>query len=195
MRRLAAVLVAVLLPLPALAASTRIADLPAGHYVLDNTHSSLIAAVKHLGAANYVVRFDRIDGAFDYDPAHPEATRLTASVDVTSLDANGGYGKQFADQFLDAAHFPKATFVSTQATPGTEPGTGTLTGDLTLRGATHPLTLTVAFVGWGGKFPFGSVAGFSARGALKRSDYGSMNLASYVGDDVSLEIEGEFERQ
>src|SRR5260370_940167 len=73
--------------------------------------------------------------------------------------------------------------------------TGTMTGDLTLRGVTRPMTLKVAFIAVGHAFPFGTVAGFSATGSLKRSDFGSHNLLSYVGDEVSLEIEGEFDHK
>jgi polyisoprenoid-binding protein YceI len=74
-------------------------------------------------------------------------------------------------------------------------GAGTMTGDLTLRGVTLPVTLKVAFVGVSRGFPFGTVAGFSASGTLRRSDFGSRSLLSYVGDDISLEIEAEFDRK
>jgi polyisoprenoid-binding protein YceI len=195
MRRVAIILMALALPVGAGAASSNISDLKAGRYVLDNKHASLIARVKHLGASNYTVRFDKMDGEFTYDPAHPEATKLEANVDITSLDVGADYGRKFADQFLDASKFPKATFASTAMTPDAGGATGTMTGDLTLRGVTLPVTLKVAFVGTSHEFPFGTVAGFSATGALRRSDFGSRSLLSYVGDDISLEIEAEFDRK
>jgi polyisoprenoid-binding protein YceI len=163
--------------------------------VLDNKHSSLVARVKHLGASNYTVRFDKLDGEFTYDPAHPEATNVEAGVDTTSLDVGASYSQKFADQFLNATKFPKATFVSKTITPDPDGRTGTMTGDLTLDSVTLPVTLKVAFVGTSHGFPFGTVAGFSATGTFRRSDFGSRSLLSYVGDDISLEIEAEFDRK
>lgn len=195
MRRLLIASAAVLFAWPALAASTNPADLPAGHWTLDAKHSSLIAKVRHLGVANYALRFDKLAGSFTWDPAHPEATHLDASVDVTSLDVGADYSKQFADDFLDASRYPKATFVSTVASPAADGKTGSLTGDLTLRGVTRPITLAVSFIGVGHGLPFGTVAGFSATAMIKRSDFGSRRLLGLVGDDVSLEIDAEFEHR
>lgn len=195
MRPLPIILAVLVLPLPLMAASTNPADLPAGHWTLDPKHASLIAKVKHLSVVNYVVRFDKLEGTFTWDPAHPEATHLEASVDVTSLDVGADYSKKFADDFLDASHYPKATFVSTALTPAADGRSGTLTGDLSLRGVTRPVTLNVTFVGVGHGFPFGTISGFSATGEIKRSDFGSRHLLSMVGDDVALEIEAEFEHK
>jgi polyisoprenoid-binding protein YceI len=195
MRQLVIALVALALPACALAASSSPTDLPAGRWVLDVKHESLIAKVRHLGVSNYAVRFDRFAASFTYDPVHPEATNLVADVDTTSLDVGADYSRKFADQFVDATRFPKATFVSTAMTPDPDGRTGTMTGDLTLRGVTRSVTLKVAFIAVGHAFPFGTVAGFSATGSIKRSDFGSRSLLSYVGDDVSLEIEGEFDHK
>src|SRR5579863_1997554 len=104
-------------------------DLPGGHYVLDRRHASLIARVNHMGVSLYTLRFNTLDASFDYDPARPEATRLSASVDPTSLDVNADYGKQFAEEFLSVSKFPNATFVATSATKGPSAGQGTITGD------------------------------------------------------------------
>jgi polyisoprenoid-binding protein YceI len=195
MRPLLLRLLILALPASALAASTNVADLPAGHFVLDHKHASIVARVLHMGVSNYTLRFDTFDADFTYDPAHPEATKVEASVDTTSLDVGADYSRHFADQFLDATKFPKATFVSTLVTPGPDGRTGTMTGDLTLRGVTRPVTFQVSFVGEGHGLPFGTIAGFSATGVIKRSDFGSKGLLAYVGDDVSLQIEGEFDRK
>ncbi|MGH7022206.1 MAG: YceI family protein [Caulobacteraceae bacterium] len=195
MRRAVVAIVALILPTALLAASSNIADLPAGHYRLDARHASLIGRVLHLGVSYSTVRFDRLAADFTYDPARPEATRLQASVDTTSLDAGAGDGSQFADQFLNAAKFPKASFVATSMTPAADARTGTMTGDLTLMGVTRPVTFNVSFVGVGHGLPFGTIAGFSASTVIHRSDFGSHSLLSWVGDDVSLQFDGEFERK
>ena len=142
--------------------------------------------------------FDTLDASFDYDPAHPERTRVQASVDPASLDVNADYSKQFAEEFLQASKFPKATFVSTGIQPGAG-NTGTMTGDLTLMGVTRPVTFNVTFVGAGHEplpIPLGRrAAGFEATTTIKRSAFGSTFLSDLVGDDVTLQIEAEFEKK
>ena len=119
-RRRSAALLALALSLPLCAAAATLgpSDLPGGHYVLDKRHASLIARVMHMGVSRYTLRFDTLDATFDYEPAHPERTRIQASVDPASLDVNADYGKEFAEQFLSVSKFPKATFVSTSIQPG-----------------------------------------------------------------------------
>ncbi len=189
---------ALVIPLAASAASQSPSDISGGHWVIDKRHSSLIARVKHMGVSLYTVRFDNLDGSFDYDPAHPEAAHVQASVDTTSLDVNADYGKTFAEEFLSATKFPTATFVSTSIEPG-QNGQGTMTGDLTLMGVTKPVIFTVTLVGAGHEplpLPFGQkAAGFEATTTIKRSDFGSTFLDDLVGDDVTLQIEAEFDHK
>jgi polyisoprenoid-binding protein YceI len=194
--RLAALALA--LPAVAWATSQNVADLQGGRYELDKQHASVIAKVMHLGVSLYTVRFDRFDASFDYDPAHPEAARVQASVDPTSLDVNSDYSRKFADDFLKATQFPKVTFVSTQIQRGAG-NTGTMTGDMTFMGVTKPVTFDVTFVGAGHEplpLPLGrQAAGFSATTKIKRSDFGSTYLDDYVGDEVTIQVEGEFARR
>jgi len=183
------------LPVAALAASASPADLPAGTFVLDRKHASVIAKVMHMGVSLYTLRFDRVDATFTYDPAHPEASRVSATIDTTSLDVGADYSRRFADEFLDASKFPTATFVSTAIQPGPDGRTGTMTGALTLSGVTRPVTFNVTFVGVG-QDPFGhTLTGFSALTTIKRSDFGSNFLQNLVGDDVKIDIEAEFDRK
>ncbi|HEY3797890.1 MAG TPA: YceI family protein [Caulobacteraceae bacterium] len=198
-RRTLAICLALALATPAAAApSSQVSDIAAGHYVLDPRHGSVMAKVLHMGVSIYTVRFDVYDASFDWDPAHPEATRLSASVDPASLDVGADYSKEFAEEFLSVSKFPKATFVATtlQDQGG---GKGTMTGDLTLMGVTKPVTFQVSFVGTGHEplpLPFGvRAAGFSATTTFKRSDYGSTYLNNLVGDDITLDIEAEFDKK
>jgi len=201
-RRRTAALAALALVIPVVApaaASTNISDVPAGHYVIDKHHASLIARVMHMGVSLYTLRFDTIDASFEYNPVRPEATHLTASVDPASLDVDADYGKKFAEDFLSVSKFPTATFVATSA-QATGPSQGTLTGDLTLMGVTKPVTFNVTLIGSGHEVccpvPGGQQAvGFEATTTLKRSDFGSTYLNNLVGDDVTLTIEAEFDRK
>jgi len=189
--------VLLLSPSAALAASQNADDLPSGTYALDKKHTSVTAKVRHMGVSLFVVRFNTFDASFTYDKARPEAASVTASVDTASLDAGADYSSKFAEEFLAASKFPKITFVSREVRR-TEPNRGTMTGDLTLRGVTKPVTWDVTFVGTGKWVlpPFNTIAGFTATTTIKRSDFGSTFLNNgIVGDDVTLTIESEFDRK
>jgi polyisoprenoid-binding protein YceI len=191
---------ALVLPLTASAASQNIADIPGGHYVLDKRHSSLTAKVLHMGVSLYTVRFDIFDASFDYEPAHLETTRLKATVDPASMDNNAPgsqqNSKEFAEQFLTASKFPQIAFTATALQKTSDTG-GTMTGDMTFLGVTKPVTFDVTFVGTGRELmnPLGRTAGFSAVAHIKRSDFGSTYLNNLVGDDVTIDVEGEFDRK
>ena len=67
---------------------TTLASLEAGDYALDKTHASLIFKVKHLGLSNYVGRFNQFDASLSFDPANVAAAKLSAVIDIDSLDIN-----------------------------------------------------------------------------------------------------------
>ncbi len=186
---------ALVLPTVSLAVPQTSADLPAGAYALDKKHASVIAKVLHMGVSFYTVRFDTFDASFTYDPANPSAAKVKASVDATSLDVGAPYGRRFADEFLDATRNPVASFVSTQIAPAADGKTGTMTGNLTLRGVTRPVTFNVAFIGAGHGLFGGTITGFSAVSRIKRSDFGSTFLLNLVGDDTEIDIDAEFDRR
>jgi polyisoprenoid-binding protein YceI len=169
--------------------STDPADMPAGSWANDPAHTSVTARVRHMGVSFYVMRFNDVRATLTYDPHNPEAAQVQATVQTGSLDVGHDYSRRFADQFLDATHFPTMTFLST-GLHRTGPNQGTMTGNLTLRGVTHPATFDITFDGVGpGLIPFTTHAGFSAVGTIKRSDFGSTALQSIVGDDVTITIE------
>jgi polyisoprenoid-binding protein YceI len=173
-------------------------SIPAGHYELDKRHSSLTVRVLHQHVSLYTLRFDSMDASFDYDPAHPEATKLTASVDPASLDVNGDWAKDFQNQFLKVGQFPQATFTSTAVSAAGGPQ-GTVSGDLTLMGVTKPVTFNVTLIGSGQESVMPLAAhrgvGFEAVTTIKRSDFGSTAFQSMVGDEVTLTFEAEFAKK
>ena len=56
---------------------------PAGEYVLDKNHASVIARVKHLGLSNFTIRFDNLDASYTFDPKNPAASKVQATVDAS----------------------------------------------------------------------------------------------------------------
>ncbi|MDP1739230.1 MAG: YceI family protein [Caulobacter sp.] len=198
MFRSSAVALALLLltaPLAAAAPTIDPAAMPAGTYVVDKTHASLIVRVQHMGLAAYTVRFTGFDASYVWDPASPQTARVEATIPAASLDTGEAkYNSDFAEKFLDAKANPTIRFVSTSIVQ-TSPGKGTMTGDLTLRGVTKPVTLDVTFNGYASGIA-GQRSGFSARGVIKRSAFGSTFLLNpplaMVGDEVELILELEF---
>lgn len=201
-----AVLAATLLAAPAALAapgvsSVKPADLPAGRYVLDKTHASVVGKIKHMGFSNYQFRFAKVDAEFTYDPKAPQDAKIKVTVDPASIDTGfDEFGLKFnkelaGDGWLEANKFPTATFVSTKIEPGAGQ-TGKVYGDFTLHGVTKPIVLDVTFNGVGSGFAPGSVkTGFSASTTIKRSDFGVSKYVPLVGDDVALAIEVEFDKK
>lgn len=182
-------------PVAALAQpATDPAAAPAGTWALDKRHASLTLRVKHFGTSNYTFRLSGLDGSFAYDPAKPLDSKVSITVDPKSVDTGlPNFNKEISDdpKFFDSAKYPTITFVSTKIEQ-TSPGKGKLTGDLTFRGVTKPVTLDVTYNGFA-KTPFGSqIMGFSATGKIKRSEFGFTHLVPMVSDDVDLAIEAEF---
>ena len=173
------------------AVATDPAQAPAGTWAIDKKHASLNLKISHFGTSHFAFRFAQgaIDGSYVYDPAKPLDTKVSITIDAAAVDTGlPDFNKEIGTdpKFFNGAQFPKITFVSTKLEPGK------LTGDLTFRGVTKPVTLDVKYNGFA-KTPFGSqIMGFSATGKIKRSDFGFTHLVPMVSDEVDLAIEAEF---
>ena len=174
--------------------STTLENTPSGTYTLDPSHANILFGVSHLGFSHYYGRFDKIDGTLKFDAKAPENSTLTVTTDVASIDTNNQKleGELKSAQWFDATKFPTATFTSTKVEK-LSPTTGKLYGNLTLHGVTKPVVLDVTFNG-AGTNPIVAIQqlGFSAKGTIKRSDFGITQYIPMVGDEVALTIEAEF---
>jgi polyisoprenoid-binding protein YceI len=166
----------------------------AGTYALDKAHGKVTWSISHLGFSTYIGQFTDTAGTLVLDPAKPDNSTL----DVTIQTASVGTLNPVLDEhlksadFFNVAKFPTATFKSTKITQ-TGPKTAKVRGDFTLLGVTKPLTLLVV-LNQAGDNPFFKYyeAGFTATAHLKRTAWGLSKYAPYLGDDVNLQIEGEF---
>jgi polyisoprenoid-binding protein YceI len=176
---------------------------PAGAYALDKAHSSLIVRLDHLGYSHFTARFERWDAALNLDPAAPERSSISVSIDPRSV-ASDNPPEGFIDimrgaEFLDTARFPTAAFRSTRV-ERTGPNSARITGELTLHGVSKPVALDAHFNGGYAGMALDPHArvGFSAHGRFNRSDFGmgfgippaGSNLG--VGDAVEVIVETEF---
>jgi len=167
----------------------------AGNYKLDPGHTSVVGRVLHGKTSFYTFRFDKIEGSYAYDPAHPEATKVDITIDPASIDSNfPRFDKRLAGPgFLDAGKYTTIHFVST-GIKRTDMNHGTMAGTLSFHGVTKPVTLNVTFNGGG---PVGRriTMGYSATATLNMPEYG-MDIAPHnIGDNVALAIETEFTNQ
>ena len=180
-------------------ASAQTINIDAGTYVVDPLHTNVIWHVSHFGLSTYVARFNTISATLELDPKDPAKSKLTASVDPTSVDTNypakdKSFDEEIAgEMFLDAAKFPEAKFVSKKMDI-TGDNTGKVTGDLTLKGQTHEETMDVTFNGAMKEHPVSKkpTVGFTGMMTIDRTKYGIDTYAGPVGKDVTLEIQAEF---
>jgi polyisoprenoid-binding protein YceI len=173
---------------------------PAGAYALDQRHAMVIFAIPHFGITDYYGRFEKVSGTLNFNPTAPEKSAVDVKIEMTSANVmNSALVTELAaPSVFDTRDFPQATFKSTRV-ERTGPNTGRMTGDLTLRGITKPVTFDVTFNG-GLPNPMGGNGydlGFHATAVIKRSDFGmtAMDWSNFVGDEVKLTIEALFVQQ
>jgi polyisoprenoid-binding protein YceI len=158
---------------------------------------------RYIGFSNYTAQFRTFTADMTLDPAQPETAKLTATVELNSLaipaPPAGFIDELLSDTWLGASITPQMKFESTSITR-TGPATADIVGNLTLKGATKPVTLHATFNGGYEGHPMDPAAriGFSAHGTLKRSDFdidiGIPAPGSTMGvfDEVTIDIETEF---
>ncbi len=181
------------------AESTDAKQAPTGSYALETRHSQVLFAIPHLGITSYFGRFDKLSGNLNYNSGAPEKSSVNITIDMTSIDVPSHelVGELAGTSVFNTAQFPTATFKSTSVTR-TGPGTGTITGDLTMHGVTKPVTLDVTFGGVT-QDPFLNAddIGFHATATVKRTDFGITGMVweGIVGNEVKLVIEAMFQHK
>ncbi len=169
---------------------------------VDAAHSEVHFNVKHMVIAKVRGRFARWNAKLQLDTATLEASRVEVEIEAASIDT--GVGDRDAHlrspDFLDVAKHPTIAFRSKRVDVLSKDRLRVL-GDLTIRGVTREVPLDVEFGGQG-KDPWGNVrAGFTARAAIDRKDFGlTWNQALeagglLVGETVNVEIELEAVQQ
>ena len=166
-------------------------------YRIDPAHFSVGFLVTHIGYAKILGMFREASGRFRFDPETRELGDVEVRVVADSVFSNDERrdGHLRGKDFLDAEAHPEILFTAKGGTPTGET-TGTVSGDITIRGVTRPVVLDVT-LNRIADYPFGNpppeVLGISARTVLKRSDFG-MDYAvanGWVGDEVELILEFE----
>jgi polyisoprenoid-binding protein YceI len=158
-------------------------------YGVDSTHTFPRFSYSHFGYSTQLSSFKNTSGKVVFD-----AEAKTGSVDITIdlKSVNTGFedfnGHIQGEDFLDTAKFPTATFKSTKVVfEGDKPKS--IEGNLTIKGVTKPVTLTVtSFQAMPHPMMKKPALGANAFTTIKRSEFNAGKFAPYVGDDVRIDI-------
>jgi polyisoprenoid-binding protein YceI len=163
------------------------------NYSIDMAHTSAIFNINHLGFSTLHGRFGDMDGTLMLDTDNIENSKVSMTIDTASVTTFHEKRDEHlrSPDFFNAAEFPEMTFESSKVVK-TGDNTATLEGELTLLGVTKPVVLDLT-INKVGPHPFtqAPMAGFSATGIIKRSDFGMGYGLPAIGDDVALRLDVE----
>jgi polyisoprenoid-binding protein YceI len=176
-------------------------ELPArGTWAIDPVHAHVGFVGRHFGLSRVRGRFTGVNGVVDIAEDLAESS-IEVTIDMATVDSGSNERDEHlrsADLF-DVAHHPTATFRSARIeTSGSD---GTVTGDLTIKGHTRPVTLDVEYLGHARDPWDNERAIFSASASINREDWDiTWNMVLEAGGllvskDIKLEIEVELVRQ
>jgi polyisoprenoid-binding protein YceI len=168
-------------------------------WVIDPSHSKIGFKVKHLMIANVTGTFREFEGSAETNGDDFSNAGIAFSMNSSSIDTEMPDRDTHLKSvdFFDAGNFPKITFKGS-GMKDLGDDMYDLAGDLTIKGVTHPVALSVEY---GGVMtdPWGNVkSGFSITGKIKRKDWGlNWNAAldaggMLVGEDVKISCDIEF---
>jgi polyisoprenoid-binding protein YceI len=164
---------------------------------IDPSHSTVEFSAKHMMFTTVKGRFGDVEGTITVAGTTPDTASVEATMKAASIDTRTEQRDQHlrSADFLDAENFPTVTFKSTKIEGPKD--NFTMTGDLTIRGTTRPVTLDVTYEG-AGKDPWGNDRmGFSATGKIDRRDFGlTWNQALETGgilvsNDIKIQIDAQ----
>ncbi|WP_163970848.1 YceI family protein [Oceanobacillus halotolerans] len=170
---------------------------------VDKAHSEVGFSVKHMMISKAKGSFNEFDATIEADPEDLTDAKIEFTIDVNSIDTR----QQDRDDhlrsadFFDVENYPKVEFVATDIKKKSD-NNYDVTGDLTLKGTTKPVTLDVVVEG-PSKDPMSGneAAGFSGSTKINRKDFGlTWNVAVetggvLVGEEVTINFEIEAHKQ
>ncbi len=169
---------------------------------IDPSHSEVTFKVKHLVISTVTGQFKSFEGKVEADADDFSDAKVEFTIDVNSIDTRNDQrdGHLKSADFFDAENHPKVHFKSTKIEKSSD-SDYKVTGDLTIRGVTKPVTLTAEFGGTQNDFYGNTVAGFELNGKINRQEFGLTWSAVtetggiVVSDDVRISANIELHKQ
>ena len=172
-----------------------------GRWVFDPFHTQVAFAAKHLGMMTVRGNFPELTATGYIDPNHPEASAAEVTIQTASLSTHNPQRDNDlrSSHFLEVDKHPTMYFKSTRIVQ-TGRDRYTMTGDLTIKGNTRPVTFAVVKYGEFNDPMMGHRIGYSAQTQINRKDFGLAFDAMLggrwvVSEEVEIFIEGEFVEQ
>jgi polyisoprenoid-binding protein YceI len=171
-------------------------------WAFDPLHTQVEFSAKHLGMMTVRGNFQEIEATGSIYPDHPEASSVDVTIQTASIRTNNPIRDNDlrSSNFLEVDTYPTMHFKSTKIeTTGTD--TYAMTGDLTIKGRTQPVTFQLMKYGeFNDPNMMGHRIGYSAQTTINRKDFGlTFNMLLdgrwIVSDEVQIFIEGEFVEQ
>ncbi|MBS1639932.1 MAG: YceI family protein [Bacteroidetes bacterium] len=171
-------------------------------YKIDATHSEITFKAKHLMITNVTGSFTKFDATMESEKDDFTDAKISFEADTASVNTNNTQRDEHlkGDDFFASEKFPTLKFTSTEFKRVSDDDY-TLTGNLTIKNVTKPVTLKVEFLGLA-KDPWGQTkAGFEATGKINRTDFGlTWNAALEAGgvlvsEDIKLNFNVQFVKQ
>lgn len=169
---------------------------------IDSSHSGVHFSVRHMVVAKVRGQFARWTGSILAEDGDLGRASANVVIDASSIDTGVADRDTHlkSPDFFDVANYPEITFESTRVEKESDEALR-VTGDLTIRGVTREVVLEVEYAGRT-KDPWGNErAGFTAKTAIDRKDFGltwNQLLEAggvMVGDRIAIEIEVEAVKQ
>ena len=160
-------------------------------------HSYLNFRIDHLGLSKIIGRFNDFQATLDFDPQNPTAMRLTGVVAANSIDINNTDLENTLQEsdWLDSERFPQIVFTS-ESVNVTDANQFAVNGTLSMRGISKPVTLEARFNGGADNIITRKYTiGFQANARILRSEFGMDTFTAFAGDEIEIELHGEFLRQ
>ena len=158
-------------------------------FVVEGTHTFPRFSYSHFGYSTQLSRFNKSSGKVVYDKAAKTGS-VDIVIDTKSVDTGYATFDEHiqGEDFLDTAKYPTATFKSTKVNfDGDKPAS--IEGQLTLKGVTKPVTLTVSsFHAMPHPMLKKDAIGANAWTVVKLSEFDAGKYAPYVGDEVRIDI-------
>src|ERR1700674_1965734 len=168
-----------------------------GTWTFDPYHTQVKFSAKHLGMMTVRGHFNEVTATGNLDPEHPERSTVEATINTASIRThNEQRDKDLrSSNFLEIDKYPTMAFKSTKIEPA-GPERYKLTGDLTIKGTTKPVTLDVVNYGEFNDPNMGHRIGYAAQPETNRKDFGmSFDMVLdgkwIVSNEIQINIEGE----